>query len=42
MRPFILDLDQQLSQQGVQMRIIDLCEWGATSAMEQKHMTFFA
>ena len=39
MRPFILDLEQQLSQQGAQMRIIDLCEWGATSAMEKKHMT---
>jgi hypothetical protein len=24
----------------MQMRIIDLCEWGATSAMEKEYMTF--
>ena len=39
-RPFILGLDHQLSQRRVQMRIIDLREWGATSAMENEHMTF--
>ena len=44
MRPFNFGLNHQLLQPRVQMRtyvrIIDLREWGATSAMEKEHMTF--
>ena len=39
-RPVILDLEQEASQACMQMRIIDLGEGSATTAVEQEHMPF--